>query len=290
MPELLTTRGASERLSEQLMERMASPGNVWGIPTGFRKLDNLTHGIQQEEMTVLMARPGVGKSALAGKIALNAAKHFKNSGSKKVVRLISLEMAWDSWVARLASYLSKVPIELALSGYLKNGAADAWNRALDELAQLPIECIDSGITLGAINQFVRQDNKCGLFIVDHIGITPGNDSNTSSYNSITAASTLYRELSKSVAPSIILSQMNRASELRQDRRPTLSDLYGSDRVSQDARKVIGLYRDDIYSKLSQEDREKPQAAEIIIIKNNNGRLGTIDAIFDPPSMNWTEVE
>ena len=296
VPTLLTVRGAAEELSEELMERTASPSYVYGIPWGFPKLDMKTGGIQQEETTVLIARPGVGKSAFAGQVALNVGRWFKSTGSDKVVRIISLEMGWKRWVQRIACQVADVPIHKIVSGYASVAEGDKYNVALNDMSKLPIEGVDVGADVHEINRFIRHNSKthedgkrsnCGLWILDHLGIIQGGEGKDA-FSSLNHSSTVLRQLSKEVAPGLLLSQMNRQAEMRDDKRPRTSDIYGSDRVLQDARRVIGLYREDVYMKLGEAERKEPQPAEVIILKANNGELGVLDYTFIPARLEWVE--
>jgi replicative DNA helicase len=280
---------ATQQIMEQARERKKNPTHVWGIPWGFPALDKKTGGIQKEEMTVLIARPGVGKSALAGQIGCNVGEYFKKQASGLVVRVISLEMSAVSWQKRMASYKSGVAIHKVNSGFITDEELDRFERASNEIAQLPIEYIDDNISLDFIKEFVERKGNCGFWILDYIGIIGSMDPKAS-WASLTGAAHELRELSKRVAPSLILSQMNRKSEERQDKRPTLADISGADGIGADARRVFGLYREDIYQRMSEEDRKQPMPAELLILKANNGSLGNIDMIFNPPRVEWIEAQ
>lgn len=289
MVRITRSRDATRSLVEQARQRQKAPTYVWGIPWGFEKLDKLTGGIHKEQMAVLIARPGVGKSAIAGQIALNVAEYFKAQGAGQVVRVVSLEMSADTWFKRMACYRSGVSLWRVDSGYISDEDLEKYALANDAIHELPFEVIDEGVTLDLIIKFIERDGTCGFWILDHIGIIGGGDGGNA-WAALTHTSHEIRKLSKHVAPSLILSQMNRKSEERQDKRPMLSDVSGSDGIGADARIVIGLYREDIYQKLEQEERNEPKPAEVIVLKSNNGSLGTIDFTFIPTRAQWLEAE
>lgn len=267
------------------------------MPWGFPKLDNFTHGIQQAEMTTLIARAGVGKSAWAGEVIVSVAGWLRRHGIKKVVRLVSLEMTFDSWMKRWACRMAGVEQEKINTGYVSEEELEKYNLHLEKLGKLPIECLDVVDSLETITNFIKHNSdvpeakisNCAFWVVDHIGIVPGKQVGDR-FGSLADASTVFRQLSRDVAPSLILSQMNRNCESRDNKRPNLGDVYGSDRMVQDSRKVFGLYREDMYLNLSKELREGDMDAELIILKSNNGQLGTFDMLFNGPKMQWSEAE
>lgn len=291
---ILTTQGGVQRLKEQDESQSQTPSLTPYLPWGFTNLDKLTYGIREREMTILLGRAGTGKSAFAGLVALNVARWIRSRGIKKVVRIVSLEMAWDDWLQRLACFRAQVPIHRVVTGFRDEDERDRYYKELDGIEKLNIEGIDSAPNgLSTISDFVRynSDNpdskhsNCAFWILDHIGIVPtGGDR----FGGIDLASDCFRDLSKEVAPSLVLSQMNRASDQRTEKRPTTSDVYGSEKTVQNARKIIALHRDDVFKTLEPEERMKPLPAEVIILKANNGQLGTVPFWFHGPSLNWYE--
>lgn len=289
MVQIITSKAASNYLAKQIDERVKNPTYIWGIPYGFGQLDRKTGGIQKGEMTILIARPGVGKSAFAGKVALNVAEWLRQQGSEKVVRIVSIEQDFATWQQRLACYLSNVPITLITSGFATDKQVKEYKAALNTIAEYPIECIDQEVSLTTIEQFIRYQDRCAFWVLDHIGIIPQVDPRNQA-SSLASISNVLRNLSRDTAPSLVLSQMNRKAEERQDKRPTPSDVYGSDYIVQNARRIFGLYREDVYLKLSEEDRRKPQPGELLILKANNGSVGAIDMVYNPQRLDWYEVE
>jgi replicative DNA helicase len=288
--QIVSSRRAAQSLKDTVRARMLDPTYVWGIPWGFPTLDRMTGGIQKEEMCVLIARPGVGKSAFLGQVSLNVARYFKREGIKKCVRIITLEMSAESYQKRIACYLADVSISKVNSGFLLPEEASRFERALDEMSDLDIQYIDQVLDPETIRRFISDTRRgeCGFWGLDHMQII-SNMQTDNTHSFLTQTAHIIRELSRSVAPSLILSQMNRKAEERQDKRPQLSDIFGSDGIGQDARRVIGLYREDIYAKLTDEERKKPQPAEVIVLKANNGQLGTVDFIFHPTRTEWREI-
>jgi replicative DNA helicase len=241
-------------------------------------------------MCVLIARPGVGKSAFLGQVSLNVAEYFKAKGINKVVRIITLEMSAESYQKRIACYKADVSISKVNSGFISHEEMARFVRALDEIAELNIQYIDQVLEPDTIRRFIEDTKRgvCGFWGLDHMQII-SNMQTDSTHSFLTQTAHIIRELSRSVAPSLILSQMNRKAEERQDKRPQLSDIFGSDGIGQDARRVIGLYREDIYNKLNDEERKQPQPSEVIVLKANNGQLGTVDFVFNPTRTEWREA-
>ena len=290
-----SAREVSDFLVKQFYERKFNPSYVWGIPTGFDYFDHLTGGIQNgaygnpSEMVVLAARPNVGKSAFAGYMALNIATRLRSDGASGMVRIVSLEMGAETYLMRMACALSGVPMNKVRAGFASPEQESRYKDAMRLLRDLPIEIWDRQAPLSHLAAFLKTDNACAFWILDHIGIVQ----NASNPNNPTAAlsgvSTYLAEMCHTIAPGMIISHLNRQCEMREDKRPKLADLYGADRIGQDADLVLALYRDSMYVQMSEEDRELAQPGELIILKSRNGTAQrTIHMIIDPKHALWIE--
>lgn len=261
---------------KMLEEKEANKGQLSGVNTGYHDLNTLTSGLQKSELIILAARPAMGKTSFALNIAENAAVDHK-----KPVAVFSLEMGKEQLVQRLLCARAEVDSSRVRSGQLH---ADDWTRlgqAMGELGEAPIYIDDSaGCTVMEVRGKCRRlqaqcGGQLGLVVIDYLQLLEG-ASNDSRINQISEISRglklLARELS---VPVIALSQLSRAVEARQDKRPMLSDLRESGSIEQDADIVMFIYRDDYYN----EESEKPGTADIIIAKQRSGPTGTIELLF-----------
>ena len=287
--------------------------NVTGLTTGYDNLNNLTQGFQKTELTIIAARPSVGKTALA----LNFA--YKAATRKQVpVAIFSLEMASELLVRRLVAAASNVPLTRISSGVLSGQERAKVASAIKEVSAAPIYIDDSpGIKLMDIiaksRQLQAQHPDLGLIVVDYLGLiqtgssSRGNDSRQEEVRKISLAlKGLARDLK---VPVIVLSQLSRDVEKRDTKRPMLSDLRDSGSIEQDADVVMLLYREDYYKNSRKDsagnkkggrltDSEKFELAkaaqekqlgeampgdasyiEINVAKNRNGQTGMCGLFF-----------
>ena len=229
-------------------EASKNKGAVTGIATGFLDLDYKTAGMQPSDLILIAARPSMGKTAFVLNIAQHVAFH-----DKKSVAVFSLEMSKEQLVNRLLSLESKVNSQAIRTGNMKD---DEWERL-----------IESADVIG----------RSGLLIDDTPGISIG-ELRSKWQQEISEISRSLKALARELhVPVIALSQLSRAVEQRPDHRPMLSDLRESGAIEQDADVVMFIYRDDYYNK----DTELKNVAEIIIAKQRNGAIGTINLAWLP---------
>ena len=248
---------------------------VTGIPSGFPDLDRMTAGFQRSDLIILAARPSMGKTALALNIAQNVGKRGET------VAIFSLEMSAKQLVERMLSAESGVDAGRFRTGYLD---VDDWEKttmAIGTLSDAAIYIDDTpGIMVHEIRSKCRRlKERCGLslVIIDYLQLIAAprrpNVNRTQEVSEITRSlKMLARELD---VPVIALSQLSRGVESRQDKRPLLSDLRESGSIEQDADVVAFLYRDDYYDRES----EKKNIIEVIIAKQRNGPVGTVELVF-----------
>jgi replicative DNA helicase len=258
--------------------RRSDPRPVWGIPWGFPGLDYLTGGIHPGEMTVLMARPGVGKTTIMEQVTSSVCAYLASDLGQRehpgaVVRLVLCESSAEQFQQRMTCHLARVSARRVRDGSLSDEGWQRYVEASRTVARLPIEYLDSPLSLEDTTRFLRgQDKPCVWWAVDYLQIhpiTPGRP-NDGSTQATTLASGHFREVAKTLAPGLMLSQMSREVDKREDRRPTLQDLRGSGAIEQDARVVLGLYREDIYLKIAEEHRATEKPAELLLLKQNEG--------------------
>lgn len=261
---------------QMLEEREANKGKLSGMDTGFYDLNTLTSGLQKSDLIIIAARPAMGKTSLVLNIAENVALI-----NRKPVAVFSLEMSKEQLVQRLLCSKAEVDSSRVRSGQLH---ADDWAKlgsAMSELGEAPMYIDDSaGVSVMEIRGKCRRlqtqfNGELGLVVIDYLQLLEGksNDSRINQISEITRSLKLMaRELN---VPVVALSQLSRAVEARQDKRPMLSDLRESGSIEQDADIVMFIYRDDYYN----EESEKAGIADIIIAKQRSGPTGNVELLF-----------
>lgn len=254
-------------------------GEITGLTTGFYDLDKVTSGLHENELIIIAARPGMGKTAFALNLLVNATK---NTG--KSVALFNLEMGAEQLVMRMISSEGQIDSRKLAAGRLEHNDWKRVNEAISKLAETKIYIDDTpGITIGEIRAKSRRlasEGNLGLIVIDYLQLV----STTSKYggNRQLEISEISRSL-KTLAmelkiPIIALAQLSRSVESRDDKRPILSDLRESGSIEQDADIVAFLYSDDYYDKEKAID-ENTGKSEFIIRKHRNGPNTTINLIF-----------
>jgi replicative DNA helicase len=251
---------------------------VTGIPTGFTKFDELTSGLQSSDLVIVAARPSMGKTAFS----LNMATHAALAAGKSV-GIFSLEMSGDQLLLRMICSEARIDAQKLRTGYLSK---DEWNRiprTLSEFTQAKIFIDDSaGITLMEMRAKCRRlkaEQGLDMVVVDYLQLmSAGKSRFESRQQEISSISRGLKGLAKELdIPVIALSQLSRAPEQRTgDHRPQLSDLRESGSIEQDADLVAFIFREEVYKR---DDEEKKGIAEIIIGKQRNGPIGSIDLAF-----------
>ena len=259
---------------ERIEKASKNKGVVTGIPTGFIDLDYKLSGLQPSDLVLVAARPSMGKTAFV----LNIAQHvaFKK---EKGVAVFSLEMSKEQLVNRLFALESQVDSQMLRTGNLKDSD---WEKLIEGAgiigrSNLIIDDTPS-ISVSELRSKCRKyklEHNIELVIIDYLQLMMGSagkrqESRQQEISEISRSlKALARELN---VPVVALSQLSRAVESRPDKRPTLSDLRESGAIEQDADVVMFIYRDEYYNK----DSDKKRQAEIIIAKQRNGPIGTVD--------------
>lgn len=296
MAERLTVEQVSRDLVRMARERALDPRKIWGIPWGFPGLDGLTGGIHSEEMTVLMARPGVGKTAFMGQTALQVAEYLVTPEGQRlhpneVVKLVLCEMSAQSFQQRIVCYKAGVGMRRVREGRLSPEGMAKFEAAAESIAHLPIEYLDNPSSLEDTVKWVMNGEKAAWWACDYIGIHPVGPKmeSASQWAKVTALSKAFREVCKFYAPALILAQMNREVEKREDSKPRMSDLRDSGSVEQDAWNIFGLTREDVLSAVAPEDRDRIKPASIYVLKQRNGPLGIVELNWVPRAGAFIDV-
>ena len=258
-------------LYAQLDERAHSDSDIPGLTTGFPDLDRALTGLNKSDLVLVAARPGMGKTAFALNIALNAAK-----ASGKAVAVFQLEMSKEQLASRFLSSEALLEAQKLKTGNL---TPDDWvkiARATNVLARTQIFLDDNpAITAAEIKAKCRRlGDKLGLIVIDYIQLmTTGGKRSDNRVQEVAEISRSLKIMAKELnVPVVCLSQLSRAAEQRSDKRPMLSDLRESGAIEQDADIVMFIYRDDYYD----DESDNKNVAEIIIAKNRHGATNTIN--------------
>jgi replicative DNA helicase len=261
-----------------LEELYNKKGNVTGISTGFEDLDRKTAGLHNSDLVIVAARPAMGKSAFAINLAANAAIK-----SKVPTVIFSLEMSKEQVGNRILCSESMVESERIRTGKIEDSDWTKLVQTLGELSEAPIYIDDTpGITAMEIRARARKlkmEKNIGLIVIDYLQLITGSSGrNSSREQEIAEISRSLKILAKELdIPVVALSQLSRATEKRDDKRPMMSDLRESGSIEQDADIIMFLYRDDYYNPESPEQN----VTEIIIGKQRNGSVGTIKLAWLP---------
>ena len=256
-------------LYEQLDERSRSDSDISGISTGFRDLDYALTGLNKSDLLLVAARPGMGKTAFALNIALNAAK-----ASKKDVVVFQLEMSKDQLASRFLASEALIESQKLKTGNL---GEDDWikiARATNALAKTKIYVDDNpAITVAEIKAKCRRlGDGLGLIVIDYLQLMQSGKKNDNRTQEVAEISRSLKIMAKELnVPVVCLSQLSRAAEQRAEKKPILSDLRESGAIEQDADIVMFIYRDDYYN----DESEHKNVAEIIIAKNRHGATGSV---------------
>ena len=262
-------------------------GNVTGVATGFLDLDYRTAGMQPSDLILVAARPSMGKTAFVLNIAQYVA--FKQV---KTVAIFSLEMSKEQLVNRLFSMESKVDSQHLRTGNLSDVEWEKLIESAGAIGKSNLIIDDTpGISISELRSKCRKyklEHNLEMIIIDYLQLMSGSGRSTDSrQQEISDISRSLKALARELhVPVIALSQLSRAVEQRPDHRPMLSDLRESGAIEQDADVVMFIYRDDYYNK----DTEKKGIAEIIIAKQRNGPIGTVELVWLPDFTKFANLQ
>ncbi len=322
----LAERGSADRgfarFADALKEALTTAeaafkrgGKIAGIPTGLRDLDEHLGGFHRSDLLILAGRPSMGKTSLATNIAFNAAKAYRyelqEDGSRKtvdgaVVGFFSLEMSSEQLATRILAERSGISSTHIRQGSISKDDYERLVEAVAELENLPLYIDDTGgLSIGELTARARRLARSpglDMIVIDYLQLitTPGSTSGTNRVQEVTQITTALKALAKELnIPVLALSQLSRAVEQRDDKRPQLSDLRESGSIEQDADIVMFVYRDEYYLSRTEPPADPSDAgsnekwkqwrermdraygiAEVIISKQRHGPIGTVKLAFD----------
>jgi replicative DNA helicase len=295
MFQLLQKRNTSDfvpirQIVMNAMDRIESAsknkGSVTGIPTGFTDLDYRTAGMQPSDLVLIAARPSMGKTAFV----LNIAQYVAFKKDLPVV-IFSLEMSKEQLVNRMFSLESSVDAQKLRTGQLND---QDWERLIESagvIGKSKLMIDDTpGISVSELRSKCRKlklEHGLSMIIIDYLQLMSGSGRSDSRQQEISDISRSLKAIARELnVPVLALSQLSRAVEQRPDHRPMLSDLRESGAIEQDADVVMFIYRDDYYN----HDTERKGVSEIIIAKQRNGPIGTVELAWLPEFTKFANLE
>ena len=308
----------SLRMAEEAHKR---DSHVTGVTTGLRDLDRKMGGLQRSDLLILAGRPSMGKTALATNIAFNAARAWHDSDGKEgaAVAFFSLEMSSEQLATRLLGEHSSVPSDKIRRGEVKTDDFSKFLEAAKVLSRAPLFIDDTpALSVAALRTRARRLKRTaphlGAIVIDYLQLLHGTSSRGSE-NRVQEVSEITRGL-KALAkeldiPVVALSQLSRAVEMREDKKPQLADLRESGSIEQDADVVMFVYREEYYHARSEPTRRADEGddkfnqrhqrwmergeeirniAEVIIAKQRHGPIGTVELHFDGQFTRFSDLE
>lgn len=275
--ELVDMDEAIADMFTRLQNVYQNKGIATGISSGYKDFDQMTNGFHNSDLIIIAGRPAMGKTAFVLNLALNAAKKEKN------VLVFSLEMGNSQLLERLLAIDSKIPLNRLKNGFLQD---DEWKKLGDScatLAQTNIHIADTAnitvLEMRAMARRLKAAGKLDMIIIDYLQlVTPDGAYKGNKVLEVGEISRSLKLIARELdVPIISLAQLSRGTEGRGDKRPMLSDLRDSGAIEQDADVVIFLYREDYYN----DESDKKGITEIIIGKQRNGPVGTVELKFFP---------
>ncbi len=276
MKSLVHIKHIVEDSFQKIEQRYENRDVLSGVPSGFYDLDAMTSGFQPSDLVIIAARPSMGKTAFV----LNLAQHAAVENNVPVA-VFSLEMSKESLVMRMLCSSAEIDANRLRTGHMHTSDWTKLASAMGRLGEAPIYIDDSALVncmeiRAKCRRLKSEMNGLGLIIIDYIQLMQGRKQTDNRVQEVSEISrslkTLARELN---VPVLALSQLSRAVEARQNKRPMLSDLRESGSIEQDADLVMFIYRDEYYNPESERRGE----AEIIIAKQRNGPTGTAELLY-----------
>ncbi len=284
--DLLPIRDVIDEYYDRVSYLYEHKGETIGVPTGFRQLDKLLGGLQKSDLIIIAARPGMGKTSLMLSIAQNAARKYDQR-----VAIFSLEMSAEQLVQRLIAAETGIDAQRLRLGHLRDEEWPLFVHATGVLSETMIFIDDtpsiSDMQLRTKARRLYAEHGLDLIVVDYLQLMQTDRRIDNRVQEISQLSRSLKGLARELnVPVLVGSQLSRAVEQRNDKRPILSDLRESGSIEQDADIVAFIYRDEYYTP----ETEQPNIAEIIVAKHRNGPTGMVPLFFQKELTKFCEVE
>ncbi|MFT4718096.1 MAG: replicative DNA helicase [Rickettsiales bacterium] len=299
-------RGISEALKTTLEKTLIAKqtdSNITGVSTGLADFDHILSGLQDSDLIIIAGRPSMGKTALAINVAVNACKDLikkdEEKEEKRAVGIFSLEMSSDQLSSRILSMETSINATKFRSGAISEDEWQVISARSAEIAEMPIFIDDTpALSISAIRTRTRRlvkKKNLSLLIIDYLQLIRGSKKTENRVQEITEITQGLKAIAKEFnIPVIALSQLSRAVEQRDDKRPQLSDLRESGSIEQDADVVTFIYRESYYLERKRPDESEVESfknwqdkmneirnkSEVIIAKQRNGPVGSVELFFD----------
>ena len=280
--EFITIKDALRRAQENIEILARNKSVITGLETGFYDLDKATSGLHESELIIIAARPGMGKTAFALNLAVNAAKT-----TDKAIAIFNLEMSADQLVNRMISAVGSIEADKLKTGMLNNTDWKKFNEAMSQLADTNIYIEDNAsITAPEIKakcrSLARGEKGLALVVIDYLQLLTSGARTESRQVEVSDISRSLKTLAMELkVPVIALAQLNRGVEQRREsKQPKLSDLRESGSIEQDADLVLFIDRADYNQAKTSEKKETIVPADLIIAKHRRGSTGLINLLFE----------
>lgn len=261
---------------KQLSELSANPesAGLKGLSTSFSGLDKYIFGLNNSDLILIAARPAMGKTTFAINIAVNVAKRYEG----KKIAIFSLEMSREQLVGRIISSEAKITPDQMKTGQISRSDWKNIGEAAELLTRLEVYIDDTAnVSIGEMKAKLRRMKNLGVVVIDYLQLMSTGRRDGNRVNEIAEITRNLKIMAKELnIPVILVSQLSRGPESRQDKRPVMADLRESGAIEQDADIVLLLYREAYYNK----ECENPNASECIISKNRHGETGTVGLNFE----------
>lgn len=284
--DLVPIRDVIDEYYDRVSYLYEHKGETIGVPTGFRQLDKLLGGLQKSDLIIIAARPGMGKTSLMLSIAQNAARKYDQR-----VAIFSLEMSAEQLVQRLIAAETGIDAQRLRLGHLRDDEWPLFVQATGQLSETMIFIDDtpsiSDMQLRTKARRLYAEHWLDLIVIDYLQLMQTDRRIDNRVQEISQLSRSLKGLARELnVPVLVGSQLSRAVEQRNDKRPILSDLRESGSIEQDADVVAFIYRDEYYTP----ETEQPNIAEIIVAKHRNGPTGMVPLFFQKELAKFCEVE
>ena len=281
---------------------------IVGVPTGLKDLDDRLGGLHKSDLVIIAGRPSMGKTALATNIAFNAAKNFQEKGDKTSVAFFSLEMSSEQLSTRILAEQSRIKSNDIRRGKISEEQFDKFIETSKDISELPLYIDETpAISVAALSNRARRIKRLyglDLVVIDYIQLMRGSNNKDGRVQEISEITQGLKALAKELSvPVVALSQLSRAVEQRDDKKPLLSDLRESGSIEQDADVVMFVFRESYYLK-NKEPRpatvehaewqakmnEISHLAELLILKQRHGPTGTIMLEFEEMFTKFKDIQ
>lgn len=277
-----TSLQVSQAYMKSAKEAREHPTDLPGIPYGLPSLDKMTGGIRRNQLTILGAETGAGKTLIMEQMALTIARWLKDNQPDKVIRIMHCEMTLEQVRARHVTAITGIPEEKISRGATTDEEHRKVYEANLELAKLPIEYLPEPGSIRECVDFVRADDNCVWWGLDHIQeLQPGGNRSPIDMQAMSDKAQAFARLAKNFCSGMVLSQLTKEVSKREDHRPTKDDLFGGKMLQAPASVILLLYRPDLYTVNAGDKQNEPKQCHLSVGKNRNGPLGDIKLVFNP---------